>query len=167
MQQYWIRDSDIPFKDKLACADAKNRITKFVNTQTLDRLEDQTFSLIEVTNENEDNFWSYNEKLIHLNKAKQSVNLDPNKMPELRYYLNQDPLKMTDNVAKYWREASESLLKDLAIKSLTLIVTSVPAERLFSKAGRIISEDRNRLSGKHLSQLLFLSTLDKNYWNLE
>ncbi|XP_076302530.1 uncharacterized protein LOC143220837, partial [Lasioglossum baleicum] len=35
--------------------------------------------------------------------------------------------------------------------------TSVPSERIFSKAGQIMSERRNRLSAKNLDQLMFLN----------
>ncbi|CAI6352944.1 unnamed protein product [Macrosiphum euphorbiae] len=40
-------------------------------------------------------------------------------------------------------------------------------ERLFSKAGNIRTEKRNRLKGEKLQQLLFLSSLDFNDWHLE
>ncbi|EFN86513.1 hypothetical protein EAI_02075, partial [Harpegnathos saltator] len=36
------------------------------------------------------------------------------------------------------------------------VATSVPSERLFSKAGLILTQQRNRLKGRLLSQLLFL-----------
>ncbi|KYN21735.1 hypothetical protein ALC57_05886, partial [Trachymyrmex cornetzi] len=68
---------------------------------------------------------------------------------------------------KYVSLTTDISTEKTAIKSLTIIATSVPAERLFSKAGRIMSEDRNKLSSKHLSQLLFLSSLDIRYWHLD
>jgi len=65
-------------------------------------------------------------------------------MPEdFRSYLNQPPEKMDNNAIKYWSLARNSDLKDLAIKSQFLIATSVPSERLFSKAGKIMTEERN------------------------
>ena len=71
--------------------------------------------------------------MIDLNKAKQGANLN-NKIPEeLGYYLNQDAFKMMNNVIKYWHETPESLLKDLAIKSLTLIGTSSQLRSYFQR----------------------------------
>jgi len=57
-------------------------------------------------------------------------------------------------------------LKSLAIKHQSLIATSVPSERLFSKTGRIMTEERNRLTSDHLNHLLFLQSLDANDWHL-
>lgn len=54
-------------------------------------------------------------------------------------------------------------LSKLAFKYLSIVATSVPSERLFSKAGDILTEKRNRLKGKHLSKLLFLQNIEKKY----
>lgn len=55
-------------------------------------------------------------------------------------------------------------LYEIAIKYLSIVGTSVPSERLFSKAGNILTEKRSRLSGTRLSKLIFLSSLDEIYW---
>jgi len=73
------------------------------------------------------------------------VNQDPNQMLEdFRSYLNQPPEKVDSNAIKYWSLAQNSDLKDLAIKYQSLIATLVPSERLFSKADKIIIEERNK-----------------------
>lgn len=85
-------------------------------------------------------------------------------MPDdFRYYLNEPPIKI-ENAIKYWSTAQDSHLKSLAIKYLSLIAASVPSERLFSKAGKIITEEQNRLTSDHL--LLFLNSLDLSDWHL-
>lgn len=56
-------------------------------------------------------------------------------------------------------------LHKLAVKYLPIVATSVPSERLFSKAGATITQARNRLSGKRLSKLLFLNTIDSVFNN--
>ncbi|KYQ51737.1 hypothetical protein ALC60_09152 [Trachymyrmex zeteki] len=55
-------------------------------------------------------------------------------------------------------------LYKIALEYLVIVGTSVPCERLFSKAGDIITEKRNRLKGKRASKIIFLSSLNKEYW---
>ena len=111
-------------------------------------------------------FWSYHEDLVNLNKSKE-INHNPNEMPEeLRYYLNQPLIKIDDCPINFWNQ-SNSLLSKLAKKYLSIIATSVPSERLFSKAGRIMNEARNRLTGEHLQQLLFLGSLSIEDWHFD
>jgi len=52
----------------------------------------------------------------------------------------------------------------IAMKYLVIPATSVPTERLFSKAGATVTKSRNRLSGGTLTKLLFLQSLDNKYW---
>lgn len=49
---------------------------------------------------------------------------------------------------------------------LSIVATSVASERLFSKAGNIMSAKRNRLKGEKLQHLLFLSSLNLDDWHL-
>lgn len=48
-------------------------------------------------------------------------------------------------------------LYKLATKYVCVPATSVPCERIFSKAGLIINDRRNRLSGKNLESVIFLN----------
>ena len=89
-------------------------------------------------------------------------------MPEeLKFYLNQPPIPMKDCPLKFWNQFNNSNLSKLAKKYLTICATSVSSKRLFSKAGRILNEDRNRLTGQHLQQLLFLGSLSIEDWYFE
>lgn len=161
------RFKNINFINKVACSQAINKITKIINRKV-------TGTSVNCQNEQKDScnndsaiFWSYHENLVSLNISKQIVNQNPEQMPDdFRYYLNQPPIKMDDSAIKYWNIARDSHLKTLAIKYQSLIATSVPSERLFSKAGRIMTEERNRLTSDHLNQLLFLNSLDFNDWHL-
>jgi hypothetical protein len=56
---------------------------------------------------------------------------------------------------------------ELATKYFCVVATSVPSERLFSKAGATATKSRNRLTGNKISKLLFLSWLpeDLHLWN--
>lgn len=52
----------------------------------------------------------------------------------------------------------------MALKHLSVMATSAPAERLFSKAGNILRKTRNRILGKRLPKLLFLNSLTEDLW---
>lgn len=161
------RFKNINFIDKVACSQAINKITTFINSSVTNiNLECQSQRQNSYNND-EANFWSYHENLVNVNISKHIVNQDPGQMPDdLRYYLNQPPIKMDDSAIKYWNIARDSPLSTLAIKYQSLIATSVPSERLFSEAGKIMTEERNRLSSDHLNQLLFLHSLDLADWHL-
>jgi len=77
----------------------------------------------------------------------------------MRQYLNMPHQGITYNVAKYWHEHKFVLtpLSEIALKYLIVPATSVPAERIFSKAGQILSAQRNRLLPKNLDILIFLN----------
>lgn len=54
-----------------------------------------------------------------------------------------------------------SLTKSCALKYLCIPATSTESERMFSKAGLIISDRRSCLKAKTVDMLLFIN---KNYW---
>jgi len=55
-------------------------------------------------------------------------------------------------------------LYEIARQKMSIVATSVPSERLFSKTGNIISKKRNRLTEKRLSKLVFMSSLSEEDW---
>ncbi|KAH9644324.1 hypothetical protein HF086_003109 [Spodoptera exigua] len=78
---------------------------------------------------------------------------------ELDKYLQEPLLKRTEDPLKWWHAKKNiyPLLFNYVIKRLNLVATSVPCERIFSKAGYTPNERRRRLTTKKLSQLLFIS----------
>lgn len=87
---------------------------------------------------------------------------------ELRQYLNQSVISRNTNPFQYWQTLKYAYptLFRIAMKYLSVVATSVPSERLFSKAGVIKSDLRNRLTGEKLNALLFLGSLSKEDWVL-
>lgn len=87
---------------------------------------------------------------------------------ELSLYLKQNILKLNENPLTEWENTKSVYPKlfKLAMKYLLIPATSVPSERLFSKAGDTISKTRNRLTGSRLSKLLFLQSVNKSLWDL-
>ncbi len=77
---------------------------------------------------------------------------------EMRKYLDVSPLSLSENPLSWWRshETVFPLLAKLAKHYLCIPGTSVPAERVFSTAGDIVTAQRSTLSAEHVDQLLFL-----------
>ncbi|XP_025155329.1 zinc finger BED domain-containing protein 4-like [Harpegnathos saltator] len=140
------RFKNINFIDKIACSQAINKITRFINSRVINTNLECQRQRKNSDNNDEANFWSYHENLVNLNISRQ--------------VFNQDPDQMSEDFPR------DSPLSALAIKYQSLIATSVPSERLFSEAGKIMTEERNRLTSDHLNQLLFLHSLDLSDWHL-
>lgn len=96
---------------------------------------------------------------IHQNNEIHSVTA--NAIVDLRQYLEKPLLSRTEYPIEYWT-FNENHLKHVALKYLTIPGSSTPAERIFSKAGQIVTERRNRLSCTHINSFLFLNA----YYNL-
>lgn len=79
---------------------------------------------------------------------------------EMRRYMEEKVIPRSEDPLLWWKrnENTFSLLSKLAKKYLGIVATSVPAERLFSKAGETISQRRNRLKPKNVNMLLFLNS---------
>ena len=78
---------------------------------------------------------------------------------ELEDFLNTPVLPIQADALEYWRQnmGRYPCLSEIAKRIMGTMPSSVPSERLFSRAGLIMTKKRNRLSTEHFSQLLFLS----------
>ncbi|KYN01999.1 hypothetical protein ALC62_07199 [Cyphomyrmex costatus] len=162
------RFKNIHFSDKVACAYSINKITQIININTVTsgahfsaQFSPLRFlSLSHLLND----FWTFHE---HLVKSKHILKNDDFTMAdELKYYLSQPLQKINDNLLQYWFTNMHSALKDISLKYLSVIATSVPSERLFPRAGNIITANRNHMTGEHLNKLLFLNSLSVEDWLL-
>ncbi|XP_050543057.1 E3 SUMO-protein ligase ZBED1-like [Daktulosphaira vitifoliae] len=77
-----------------------------------------------------------------------------------RQYFDVEFLNITDNPILFWKNNNLMFgaLSEIALKYLCIPATSVPSERIFSKAGQIVSIRRNRLLPKNVDKLLFLNS---------
>jgi len=80
---------------------------------------------------------------------------------EFRNYLDTNISDFHIDPLLFWTNNfnRESELVKLALKYLIIPATSVPSERLFSKAGDILNKKRSSLSPKRVEQLLIMSCL--------
>ncbi|XP_077096440.1 E3 SUMO-protein ligase ZBED1-like [Siphateles boraxobius] len=78
---------------------------------------------------------------------------------EMRRYAEEKVLPRNQDPLVWWRNHEQTFpaLSKLAKKYLGVTASSVPSERIFSKAGELISQRRNRLKGKNVNILLFLN----------
>ncbi|EZA61658.1 Zinc finger BED domain-containing protein, partial [Ooceraea biroi] len=143
------------FENHLAYSNMLKKLIRMLNSMNESNVhsarEDQT---LEISH----SFWSYHETVVNYNKTKQFEIQDQNEIPEdLRYYLHQEVIEMKGNPIAFWNHYSQSTLSKFVKRYLTVIATSVPSERLFSRTGNIMVDSRNKLSSLHLQQLLFLN----------
>lgn len=78
---------------------------------------------------------------------------------ELTRYQQEPLIARENNPLDWWKEKESmfTLMKHVAKKYLCIPATSVPSERLFSKAGELVSHRRNGISGKNVNMVLFLN----------
>jgi hypothetical protein len=164
-----LRFKKIHFKNYNAVAMAV-KLIKNEMTSGMDPITEQNSSITqEVTQENhnddEGDIWSHHKILVQqINPA--GVDLQTLVSTEISQYLSAPLCPLQDDPFQKWEQIKISLprLYLVAQKFLQIPATSVPSERLFSKAGNIMNERRNRLLGKRLHKLLFLGSLNIEEW---
>nr|XP_055075686.1 E3 SUMO-protein ligase ZBED1-like isoform X2 [Misgurnus anguillicaudatus] len=78
---------------------------------------------------------------------------------EVQRYMTDPPLQRSADPLAYWstHKAIYPHLYQLSKLFLCTPASSVPCERIFSKAGEIVSKKRNRLSPKTVEKIIFLN----------
>lgn len=103
---------------------------------------------------NDDNVWSHHETLLtsqHQTVHEEEIYSRSEMLRDLKHYLNQPPITLNDDPLNYWHKNNVyPILNKIAHRYFPIVATSVPSERLFSKAGNILIENRNRISPTHL-----------------
>lgn len=116
-----------------------------------------------------DSLWSFHNELVS-KKASENSEESSERMPtDFKHYLNQPTIPLHENVFKFWNvhRTMYPHISKIAEPYLSLVATSVPSERLFSKAGNIMTNKRNRLKGEKLQHLLFLGSLNLVDWHID
>jgi len=78
---------------------------------------------------------------------------------EVDRYLSEVNVTRSEDPLIYWAQHKHQYphLYQLALTFLCSPASSVPCERIFSKAGEVLSKKRNRLSPSTLEKILFLN----------
>lgn len=79
---------------------------------------------------------------------------------ELKKYLESDRATKEEDLLEWWKRNEKTFphIARMARDILSISATSVPAERLFSKAGLVIRKHRNRLNAESARSLLCLNS---------
>lgn len=91
---------------------------------------------------------------------------------EFKTYLQEDEINAEANlnfdVIDYWtkRKTSSPNLAAVAIRHLSQLASTVPCERLFSRAKYVSEDDRSNNTPEHNEQLVQLQELDFEYWKV-
>lgn len=155
------RFKNIHFQNPVACG---NAISKLKAACTLNDTTSSGESEEEKTTNNTTtfDFWQTHKELAQC-KNKKGKTTDHS---ELTLYLSNPVSYLKSNPLEVW-EDMKTVFPSLYIqarKHLVMMATSVPCERLFSKTGCIINQERNRLSSKYLDYLVFLNSVNNEEW---
>ncbi|KAK6470307.1 zinc finger BED domain-containing protein 1-like [Huso huso] len=96
---------------------------------------------------------------IQVLSAQQHRSTGTDALTEMRRYLEEKLIPRDQDPLHWWQEHEQTFpsLSRLAAKYLGFIASSVLSERIFSKAGELVSQRRNRLKGENVNMLLFLN----------
>lgn len=164
------RFKKLHFQSALAASSAISRINTLIkSTATIEKSAPCNDSAKPKTNTEGRDVWLVHDKMVTSNASSTDQNERTDGLSlELRQYLSQPVIPRTEDPLKYWQTVKHAYpsLNKIAIQYLGVVGTSVPSERLFSKAGAIKVDNRSRLSGDLLNKLLFLGSLTREEWGM-
>lgn len=166
------RFKKLHFVDPLACSNAVSKIKEFITTD-----QQEEFCAVAGSASDSDgsdktsqsagfSLWSDHHKLVQRNWKTNKTDECVSVSDELSLYLRAPVSRFNENPLEVWVDYKIQFPKlyNIAYKYLTMVASSVPSERLFSKAAQVLSQQRNRLQAKRVNKILFLQGLNKKYW---
>ncbi|XP_015118442.1 zinc finger BED domain-containing protein 1-like [Diachasma alloeum] len=155
------------FPSPLMCSSLLRTVHSMISAET-NAPEDESITNdeSEATNSSDDLWTHHRDRILHQKRYAQEASSDDLNI-DMMQFLNKPNLMNIDPI-NFWMHHKENTpaLGRIALKYLSTVAISVPCERLFSLASNIITEKRNRLSAEHLSNLIFLKSLDRQNWHL-
>ncbi|CAB3224851.1 unnamed protein product [Arctia plantaginis] len=140
------RYKKIHFRDALACSTAVAKIKDLMKNTTQNVEMSESDSDQSEKQEESFSLWDHHHKLV--SKSWKSSQSDDAISDELSIYLR-SPVsgRLNENPLEIWQDLKIQFPKlyKIAFKYLTIVGTSVPSERLFSKAAQIVNQQRNRM----------------------
>ncbi|CAH1114950.1 unnamed protein product [Psylliodes chrysocephalus] len=134
-------------------------VTKTIEKKTENTDTDSTSNFEEKKENSNLSLWKCLDEQLAKCKPK-STSSSSRAIMEIQRYLEDDVLDRHKNPLEWWKENQYNypFLSQLVQQKCCALATSVPCERLFSKAGNVLNERRTRLSANKLKKILFLNT---------
>ncbi|XP_011405235.1 PREDICTED: zinc finger BED domain-containing protein 1-like [Amphimedon queenslandica] len=131
-------------------------ITQMMRSREATSQTTATATTNEVAQDTADSVWRFFDEQV---SSQSNMHPGVTAFSEVDKYFKTPVLQRTEDPLNWWKENSQVFpqLAPLARKYLSLLATSVPSERLFSKAGELVSLKRNRLKPKNVNMFLFLN----------
>lgn len=135
-----------------------HQLSILLHQDTSNTSTEETPNIRSSSSSNAENIWEFLDERVSTYNSR--VNPTSNATIMLRQYLEQPYEDRKKSPAEFWKKQQSAMepLCTMAQKYLSIPATSVPSERVFSKAGQILSERRNRLKAKNLDFLIFLNS---------
>ncbi len=101
--------------------------------------------------------WGFFEQQVADSTSRRSPSISA--LTEIEQYFKLPFIPRKEDPLQWWKHNGHVFpsLQLVAQVYLSTVATSVPSERLFSKAGELISAKRNRIKAKHVNMFLFLN----------
>ena len=149
------RFKKLGFGDPSTCTQACDRLLNDL-VATISAESNASSSAAANSSSSESVLWSLIDQRVSASQSRPSTS---SSMITFGAYLDETNLARMDDSLRWWQVKEQSLshLSKLAKKYLSIPATSVPSERLFSKAGELTSMKRNRIKSRNVDMILFLN----------
>lgn len=148
--QKWISDEMVKLMANSGSNIEETNINNEKETQTIQSDCEKDTQVISL--------WSHFDNRVA--QAKDSLSAGTSVSLMIRQYLEMPYLLRNQNPLKFWEKHKYTFpeLYKLHLKYLGVPATSVPSERVFSKAGQLTNIRRNRLLPKNVDKIIFLNS---------
>ena len=127
-------------------------------------LSDTVCTQVQDDDDNIDGLWTFHRKVIDSNSAL----FNDSSSASLKSYLAQNVIDLKRDPIEFWNneinKESYPELRKVALKYMLIPATSVPSERVFSRAGFCLNSYRSSLEPKRAEKLIMLSSVDDEFW---
>ena len=160
------RFKKLPFSDKTPLSHTINRLTNELSSLP-DDTDDSSLTTADASSTSQgdgnnkqssaSSLWDSFDKKVAESSSHRTSTIEAT--IEVRRYFEEGNIERKKDPLQWWKQHHKRFprLQVLAHRYLCIPGSSVPSERLFSKAGILVSERRNRLKPKNVDQILFLN----------
>lgn len=155
------RFKNLHFSDPNACSRAMSALRNLMRTE-MSSSESEGETSVEVAYD----FWATHKELVHNQGNKKKKSNPVYASDELSLYLANPVTYLSFDPLEQWEDMKNvfPLLYKQARIHFSIVATSVPCERLFSKAGATMNQARNRLTSSRMEKLLFMADFTEQEW---